>query len=45
MVEAVRALLLNMPIGNHAWLALGWSAAILIIAFPLAAKAFGKQGS
>jgi ABC transporter DrrB family efflux protein len=43
MVDAVRALLLGTPIGNHGWLALAWSVVILAIAFPLATMAFNKQ--
>jgi ABC-2 type transport system permease protein len=45
MVEAVRALLLNQPVGHHVWLALGWCALILIIAFPMATRLFNKQGN
>ena len=43
VVEAVRALILNKPLGNHGWLALVWSAAILVIAVPLAAVLFRRQ--
>jgi ABC transporter DrrB family efflux protein len=43
MVEAVRALLLDRPIGNHGWFALGWSLLILAIAYPLAIRKFKNQ--
>lgn len=43
MVEAVRALLLNQPLGNHAWFALGWSLLIFLVAFPLAVWKFNQQ--
>ena len=39
-IDAVRALLLNLPVGNHVWLTLIWFIAMLIIAFPLAAYCF-----
>lgn len=45
MVEAVRALLLNLPVGNHAWLALLWSTIILVVAFPLATRYFSRQAN
>lgn len=43
MVEAVRAFILNNPIENHGWLALGWSLAIIAVAYPIAIKQFNKQ--
>lgn len=43
VVESVRALLLNKPLENHAWFALAWCLAILVIAFPLATNKFNKQ--
>ncbi|HSI20690.1 MAG TPA: ABC transporter permease [Verrucomicrobiae bacterium] len=44
MAEAVRALLLNNPVGNHGWLALAWSLGILLVAVPIAISLFKKQG-
>jgi len=32
VIEALRALLLDLPVGNSAWLALAWSAALLAVA-------------
>jgi ABC-2 type transport system permease protein len=43
VIEAVRALILGTPIGNHGWLAIGWSLAILIIAIPTAAYLFANK--
>lgn len=43
VVEAVRALILNDPIGNHGWWALGWSVAILLVAAPIAISKFNRQ--
>ncbi|HKX72842.1 MAG TPA: ABC transporter permease [Candidatus Saccharimonadales bacterium] len=43
IVEAVRALMLGMPIGNHGWLAVAWSLAILVVSVPLAAYLFRKK--
>lgn len=40
VVEAVRALMLGTPIGNHAWMAVIWSIALAAIAMPLAAWLF-----
>jgi len=43
MVEAVRALLLNKPLGNFGWHALVWSLVIIAIAYPIATSKFKKQ--
>ncbi len=43
VVEAVRALILGTPIGNHGWLAAAWSVGILIVAMPLAAWLFRRK--
>jgi ABC-2 type transport system permease protein len=43
VVEAVRALMLGLPIGNHGWLAVAWSAGILIVAVPLASWLFKRK--
>lgn len=40
VIEAVRALMLGTPIGNHGWLAGFWSLLILIIAMPIAVILF-----
>jgi ABC-2 type transport system permease protein len=40
VVEAVRALMLGRPLGNHGWLAVVWSLGILLVAMPLAALLF-----
>ncbi|MDB5166387.1 MAG: Transport permease protein [Candidatus Saccharibacteria bacterium] len=45
VIEAVRALMLDKPIGNHGWLAVAWSLLILIIAVPLATRMFAKKAS
>lgn len=45
VVEAVRALMLDRPIGNHGWLAVAWCIAILIIAVPLAAYLFKRKAN
>lgn len=45
VVEAVRALILGTPIGNHALLAVIWSLGILVIAMPLAAWLFKRKTS
>jgi ABC-2 type transport system permease protein len=45
VVEAVRALILGTPIGNHAWLAIIWCLGMLIVAMPLAAWLFKRKTS
>ncbi len=43
VIEAVRALMLGTPIGNHGWLAIFWSLIILIISVPVATILFKKK--
>ena len=43
VVEAVRALLLGTPMGNHGWLAIAWSLGILVVAVPLSAWLFRRK--
>jgi len=43
VVEAVRALILGTPIGNHGWLAVAWSVGILVIAMPFASWLFRRK--
>lgn len=43
VVEAVRALMLGLPIGNHGWLAVTWSVAVLVLAMPVAAWMFRRK--
>ena len=45
IIEAVRALILGTPIGDHGWLAAAWCIAILIVAVPLASWLFRKKTS
>lgn len=45
VVEAIRAIILGTPIGNHGWLAVIWSLAMLIIAVPLASWLFSRKTS
>lgn len=45
VVEAIRALMLNRPIGNHGWLAVAWCVGILIIAIPMASILFRRKTS
>ena len=43
VVEAVRALMLGEPIGNHGWLSVAWSVGILVVATPMAAWLFRRR--
>lgn len=45
IVEAVRALMLGMPVGNHVWLSVIWCVGILIVSVPLAAFLFRRKTS
>lgn len=45
VVEAIRALILDTPIGNHGWLAVFWSFGMLIVAVPLASTLFRHKTS
>lgn len=43
IIEAIRALMLGTPIGNHGWLAVIWCLVILAVAVPLAAFLFKRK--
>ena len=43
IVEAVRALMLGMPVGNHVMMAIVWSVGILVVAVPLASWLFRRK--
>lgn len=45
IIEAVRALILGTPMGDHGWLAVIWSIAILIVAVPIASWLFRRKTS
>lgn len=45
VIEAIRALVLGLPVDNHGWLAVGWSLAILVFAIPLATWLFKNKRS
>lgn len=45
VVESVRALILGTPIGDHGWLAVIWSIGTLVVAIPVAAYLFKRQGA
>ncbi len=45
VVEAVRALFLGTPVGNHIWMSVIWSLAILVIAVPVASILFRNKTS
>ncbi len=43
VVDAVRALILGTPLGNHGWLAVVWSISTLIVAMPIASWLFRRK--
>jgi len=45
VVEAVRALILGKPMGDHGWLAAVWCVGVLIVAMPLASWLFRRKTS
>lgn len=45
VIEAVRALILGTPIGNHGWLAVIWCVGTLLVAIPLAAFMFKRRST
>jgi len=45
VVEAVRALILGTPIGNHGWLAAIWSLGLLAVSMPLATWLFKRRAA
>lgn len=45
VIEAIRALLVGTPIGNHGWLAVTWSLGILVVSIPIAAILFRRHNS
>jgi ABC-2 type transport system permease protein len=45
VVEAVRALMLGLPVGDYVWLAIAWSLGILIVSAPLALFLFRRKSS
>lgn len=45
IIEAVRALILGTPIGNHGWLAIMWSVIILAVAVPISTYLYSKKSS
>jgi ABC-2 type transport system permease protein len=45
VVEAIRALILGEPVGNHIWLSTVWSLGMLAVAVPLASILFRRKTS
>lgn len=45
VIEAVRALILGNPVGNHVWLAVAWSIGILVVSVPVAAWLFKTRST
>jgi ABC-2 type transport system permease protein len=43
VIEAIRALMLGLPVGNHAWIAVIWCVATIAIAMPVAGYLFRKR--
>lgn len=43
IVDAIRALLFNQPVGNDIWIALAWCLGILIVAYAFAMMAYKRK--
>jgi ABC-2 type transport system permease protein len=44
-IEAIRGLLLDQPIGNHAWITVIWCLGIILVSVPLAGMLFRRRFS
>lgn len=44
IVETIRALLSNQPVGNEIWIALAWCIGIMLLAYIFAMRAYKKRG-
>lgn len=45
VIEAIRALMLGTPVGNHIWMSVAWCVGIMIVAIPLATILFKRRAS
>lgn len=45
IIEAVRALMLGKPVGDHVWLSIVWCVAALLVAIPLSVYLYNKKAS
>ncbi len=45
IIEAVRALMIGTPVGNHAWIAVAWCIGLLFVAIPLSIYLYSKKAS
>jgi ABC-2 type transport system permease protein len=45
VVDAVRSLLLNLPLGNHVWVSLIWLVGIIVVAIPITAYSFKRRNT
>jgi ABC-2 type transport system permease protein len=43
IIEAIRALMLNRPVGNYVWLAIIWCIGMLLVAMPVATWLFRRR--
>jgi len=43
IVDAIRALLSNQPVGNHIWVALAWCVGIMLVAYIFAIRVYKKR--
>jgi len=45
VINAVRALILDTPIGNYGWASIAWSIGILVVSVPVAAWLFRRKSA
>ncbi|MBX4200759.1 ABC transporter permease [Candidatus Parcubacteria bacterium] len=45
VIEAIRALMIGTPMGNHAWLSIVWCIGIIIVAVPVASYLFRNKST
>jgi len=44
IVESIRALLSNQPVGNEIWIALAWCVGVMFVAYFVAMRVYQKRG-
>jgi ABC-2 type transport system permease protein len=43
VIEAVRSLTVGTPMGDHGWLAVGWSVGLLVVSYLVAVRLFNRK--
>jgi ABC-2 type transport system permease protein len=43
IIDSIRALMLDLPVGNSLWIAFAWCVGIIIVAFASAAQVYKRK--